>query len=243
MSCAPLAGAIANNTCRGAGRRHPRGTRRQVIVVDASAMLEVLLRTAAAAAVERRLFDAGRRCTRRIFSMSRWLRRFLHERAEAKRIGLLEGEAVTAVDVEEIAGKSQPLADTARGPDWFVRQYGHGSQRATGCVVQLVESLERVENALVCVSEIQLVLAVILEKKRVGPGEEILIHIANGDVGSHGQRAAHEHGSAVAHETGDSRIQMGETPPTKPMPYPIPDCAGSTKPIAAGKPHKQEIQS
>ena len=34
-----------------------------MIVVDASAMLEVLLRTSAAEAVERRLFDSDRQCT------------------------------------------------------------------------------------------------------------------------------------------------------------------------------------
>src|SRR6202012_1006478 len=42
-----------------AGRSRPRRARQRVIVVDASALLEVLLRTPAAVAVEERLFVPG----------------------------------------------------------------------------------------------------------------------------------------------------------------------------------------
>src|SRR6266404_2514454 len=42
-----------------AGTGGPRRARRRVIVVDASALLEALLRTPATAAVEERPFDAG----------------------------------------------------------------------------------------------------------------------------------------------------------------------------------------
>src|SRR5271165_5991492 len=50
---------VAGLSLAGARPRRTRGTRGAVIVVDASALLEVLLRTPAALGVERRLFESG----------------------------------------------------------------------------------------------------------------------------------------------------------------------------------------
>ena len=69
-----------------------------------------------------------------------------------------------------------------------------------------MESLERVENSLVGVGEVELVLAIILQKERVGLGEKILIHIARSDVGGQGERTPHEHGCAIADEAGDCGV-------------------------------------
>ncbi len=88
-----------------------------------------------------------------------------HERTEAEGIRLFLGEAVAAVDMEEIIGEAQPLADATRWTDRFVGEHGHGSLRAAGSVVKLVQSLERVEDSLIGVGEIKLVLAVVLQKK------------------------------------------------------------------------------
>ena len=72
--------------------------------------------------------------------------------------------------------------------------------------MQLVQSLERVENALVGVSEVQLVLAIVLQKERVGLGEQILVHLVRSDVPGQCQRTPHEHGGAVADEAGDHGV-------------------------------------
>ena len=69
-----------------------------------------------------------------------------------------------------------------------------------------MQRLERVEHALVGVGEIELVLAVILQEERVGFGEEILADLVERHVTGQGERAAHEHGRAVADEAGDRGI-------------------------------------
>ncbi len=72
--------------------------------------------------------------------------------------------------------------------------------------MQLVQRLERFENSFIGVSEVQLVLAVVLKEERVGPGEDIFVDLVESQAAGQGQRAAHQHGRAVADESGDRRI-------------------------------------
>ena len=53
----------------------------------------------------------------------------VHERAETQRIRFLEGETVTAVNVEEVIGEAQPFADAARWTHRLVGEHSHGSLR------------------------------------------------------------------------------------------------------------------
>ena len=126
---------------------------------------------------------------------------FFHQRAQAKGIGLLYGEAVAPIDMEEVVGQAQPLADAARRIHGLVGEHGHDSRGAAGRVVQLVQRLQRVENAFVGIGEVQLVLAVVLQEKLVGLGEELLIDCVR------------EMLPAMASER---RMSMGAPLPTKP---------------------------
>src|SRR5580704_258670 len=99
--------------------------------------------------------------------------------------------------MEKIIGEAQPLADAARGSHGFVGEHGHDSLRAAGTVVQFSQSLKRVKYSFVGVGEVELVLAIVLEKECVGFGEKIFVDLFRSNVGGEGQRAAHEHRSAV----------------------------------------------
>ena len=115
--------------------------------------------------------------------------------------------------MEEVVGQAQSFADAARGPNRLVGEHGHGSHGDAGRIVQLVQGLEGVENARVGVGEVELVLAVVLEKEGVGPGEEIFVDLVERDVTGQCERAPHEHGGAVADEAGNrgvgQRAQVG----------------------------------
>jgi len=133
----------------------------------------------------------------------------IHEGAESERIGLFEGEAVSTVDVEEVIGEAEALADAASGADGLVGEDSHDARGGRGGGiggVELVKSVEGVEDAFIGVGEVELVGTIVVEEKFVGAGLQSCVDLVDQNAVGCREGAAKEHGRAVADETGDDRV-------------------------------------
>jgi hypothetical protein len=72
--------------------------------------------------------------------------------------------------------------------------------------VELVEGMERVEDAFIGVGEVELVSAVIVEEESVGLGMEFGVDVVGVDAVGRRERAADEHRRSIANKAGDKGI-------------------------------------
>jgi hypothetical protein len=129
----------------------------------------------------------------------------VHEGAEAEGIGLFEGEGVSTIDVEEVAGEAEAFADAAGGANGLVGKHSHNAGGGWGYgvgVVEGMEGMERVEDSFVGVGEVEFMSAVVVEKEGVGLVLELGVDLLDWDVVGGGEGAAEEHRCTVADEAG-----------------------------------------
>ena len=118
---------------------------------------------------------------------------FLQNGLGALRIGLLGGEAVSAVDVGEEFGESEGIDDGTRGADRFVGEDGHLAGEAVGAADRGEHGLD----AIVSVGVVEFVDAVV--------GEEVLERfVYQMLVAGIAERPPDQGGSAVADVGGDA---------------------------------------
>src|SRR5579859_763801 len=118
---------------------------------------------------------------------------FTAQSVYAQRVGLLGGEAVSAVDLKEEITQSERLHDLPRRVHGLVAKHGEPARRS---VIEGCELLQSGQNPVIDQSVIQLVLAVVKQKVLQRAHEErLVVRVAQG--------AAHQRRSAVADVAGD----------------------------------------
>ena len=104
---------------------------------------------------------------------------------------------------------AQTFADGTGRANRLIGQHSQSARTAVGITRS---SGQRLENALICISEVELVLPIVIEKKTVGGSQFFVMHFVGRHAVLDRQRTAHQHGRAITDEAGDDFIRKGRSP-------------------------------